>query len=103
MPFHAIIIPLSVQSLGGGTTNLKFILSHTRFRCFRMNILLATPPDTTYKRKNVKLLFIYLLFKLANVRFISGKSFVRSINSKPLCNRVHICLVIAYWKLAHKS
>lgn len=54
MPFHAIIIPLSVQSLGGGTINLKFNSLHTRFRCFRINELLATPPETTCDKKKKK-------------------------------------------------
>lgn len=51
MPFHAIIIPLSVQSLGGGTISLKFTSSHIRFKYFRINMLLATPPETTCKKK----------------------------------------------------
>lgn len=50
MPFHAIIIPLSVQSLGGGTISLKFSSSHKRFKCLRMNMLLATPPETTCEK-----------------------------------------------------
>lgn len=47
-PFHAIIMPLSEQSLGGGLTNLNSVSWQTLLRALAIKLLQATPPDTTY-------------------------------------------------------
>lgn len=45
---HAIIMPLSVQSLGGGQFSDNPFASVTICKTFMMYSLLATPPETTW-------------------------------------------------------
>lgn len=45
--YHAIMIPLSVHSLGGGHNKVHCVAFATISNALRMYKLLATPPDTT--------------------------------------------------------
>ena len=47
MAYHAIIMPLSVHSLGGGHNKVHCVAFVTISRAFRIYKLLATTPDTT--------------------------------------------------------
>lgn len=73
---HAIMTPLSVQSLGGGQTSLAEYFWHTCCRHCLMYWLLATPPDTTcHKEREHKM----------------------HMNKKFKKYRIHIRVIFAWW------
>ena len=81
-PFQAIITPLSVQYLTGGTTKLQLYSLHTICNNERIRWFEATPPETT-------------------TELISVSSNWR--NSKALCKRLPMNLPKPYSILAQKS
>lgn len=52
--YHAIMMPLSVHSLGGGHSKVHCVAFATISSALRIYKLLATPPDTTWKNREAE-------------------------------------------------